>query len=169
MSAPPDITDIDLKPLGTFPHLPIVEWTSSRGYRLRVMQESSFPLDGDIPAFLVANQVARTGAQRPSNLATVLEYSASNVSKCVARLEDAGLARRVPDPQDDRAVLVALTSGGRIWAARMIAWDTARFESMMSGWSEAERLLFNVVMEKYAESARLLMEEDWRIAYPPAT
>jgi DNA-binding MarR family transcriptional regulator len=55
----------------------------------------------------------------PGDLASDLELSSGAMTSRLDRLEEAGLVRRLPDPEDRRGVVVELTEKGRA------AWDTA--------------------------------------------
>jgi DNA-binding MarR family transcriptional regulator len=55
----------------------------------------------------------------PSGLASDLELSSGAMTSRLDRLEEAGLVRRVPDPDDRRSVVVELTEKG------VQAWDVA--------------------------------------------
>jgi DNA-binding MarR family transcriptional regulator len=55
----------------------------------------------------------------PGELADELEISSGAMTSRLDRLEEAGLVRRLPDPDDRRGVVVQLTEKGRE------AWDTA--------------------------------------------
>lgn len=52
------------------------------------------------------------GPQRPGELASYFGLDASTISRQVAHLERAGLATRVPDPEDRRACRMTLTAAG---------------------------------------------------------
>lgn len=55
----------------------------------------------------------------PGDLASELELSSGAMTSRLDRLEEAGLVRRLPDPEDRRGVVVELTDKGRE------AWDAA--------------------------------------------
>jgi DNA-binding MarR family transcriptional regulator len=55
----------------------------------------------------------------PGDLASDLELSSGAMTSRLDRLEQAGLVRRLPDPEDRRGVVVELTDKGRE------AWDLA--------------------------------------------
>lgn len=137
--------------------LPFVEWAGSRRHRLRLMRSSGFPLEDDVSAFLVAYQVARRGALRPSVLAATLEVTPSYIAKSAKRLEAVGLSVRMPDPDDDRAVLVALTPKGRAWAVRVMGIE---MDGLLEGWTEAELAVLALLLEKLNTSLRPQMAED---------
>ena len=65
---------------------------------------------GALKAFMA---VCRTGPLTPSALAEQLMLDRGQVSRMVRELEDAGLLRREPDPQDRRSALLSPTEEGR--------------------------------------------------------
>ena len=59
-------------------------------------------------------------------VATRLQCDPSNVTLLSARLEEQGLARRAPHPQDGRVRTLVLTAAGRKVRARLLAKAHAR-------------------------------------------
>lgn len=87
-----------------------------------------------------------------SDLGAVLGLAKSSLTGLVDRTERNGLVRRVPDPQDSRAVRVALTPRGSELAAEFYDETCRRIERLPTGLSDAERdalaaLLGRVVMD----------------------
>jgi DNA-binding MarR family transcriptional regulator len=124
----------------------IVTWGTSSAFRERLLRTSDFPIPGDLPAFLLVNQLTYRGAARPTDLADAIQTGRSNVSKIVRRLEEVGLVERAPDPRDDRAVIVLLTDAGRAASRRIVSSALAEFGGALDDWSqddidELERLL----------------------------
>ncbi|MNL73979.1 DNA-binding transcriptional repressor MarR [compost metagenome] len=62
----------------------------------------------------------------------------TNMSKIVGRLSAAGLAVRVPAPDDDRGVLVALTDAGRLIGERIMSTAETNMQRLLADWSPAE-------------------------------
>ncbi|WNM32004.1 MarR family transcriptional regulator [Streptomyces sp. Li-HN-5-11] len=58
-------------------------------------------------------EIAEAGPSRPGALAQRLGVVAAHVTRQVTRLEEAGCAVRVPDPDDRRARRIRLTAPGR--------------------------------------------------------
>ncbi|SIT86019.1 MarR family winged helix-turn-helix transcriptional regulator [Microbacterium sp. RU33B] len=135
----------------------IVHWADSTALRNRVMRASGFPQD-DLPMFLIVNQLTYNGAMRPSELASALGMSRTNVSKVVKRLEDAGLAVRVADADDERSVRVALTESGRAQGRRILDVVDVDFARALDGWSdddldELKRMLARLARSIVLETA----------------
>lgn len=149
----------DVSVLQSAPLTAVIEWSNSTRLRVRLMGQIDFPLPGDITAFLIVNQLTYRGAMRPSLLAELLESGASNISKCVRRLEDVDLVRRVSDPVDDRAVLVALTDAGRALGTKILEVQADNFRTALSGWTETELAVLQTVMTKLAGSLTSLIDE----------
>jgi DNA-binding MarR family transcriptional regulator len=87
-----------------------------------------------------------------SELGTTLRLAKSSLTGLVDRTERNGLVRREPDPQDSRAVRVALTPGGSALAAEFYAETCRRIDRLADGLSPADRdllagLLGRVVLD----------------------
>lgn len=74
-----------------------------------------------------------------SELGAVLGLAKSSLTGLVDRTERNGLVGREPDPQDTRAVQVALTPTGNRLAAEFYAETSQRIEKLPEGLSAAER------------------------------
>jgi DNA-binding MarR family transcriptional regulator len=72
-------------------------------------------------------------------LGTVLGLAKSSITGLVDRSERNGLVRRVPDPQDTRAVRVALTAHGRKVAEEFYAETCRRIERLPVGFTAEDR------------------------------
>jgi DNA-binding MarR family transcriptional regulator len=71
-------------------------------------------------------QKSEGGAARMGDLADSLVVSASRISRQVGRLEDKGLARRMPSEKDGRSVLAVITDRGRgLLGAAMVTYGDA--------------------------------------------
>lgn len=120
----------------------IVTWAASGPRREDLLSRSRFPLEGDMLAFLVVNQLAYRGATRPTELADAVHTGRSNLSKVVRRLEEAGLAGRMTNPEDGRETMIALTHDGRAVAARIVAASEVDFAGALADWGDADRERF---------------------------
>jgi DNA-binding MarR family transcriptional regulator len=142
-AAAPVNTDEILGALAAF-----VTWADSLAFRQYLIAESDFPLPGDLPAFLVVNQLVYRGAARPGELADAIKSQPSNMSKIVKRLEQADLVQRAADPADDRAVQILLTTAGREVARRILAVNHRLMDTVISGWDSAEVDQFTQLMTR---------------------
>ncbi|WP_188042294.1 MarR family winged helix-turn-helix transcriptional regulator [Microbacterium sp. ANT_H45B] len=114
----------------------IVTWGTSRTYREQLMRDSGFPLPKDLPAFLVINQLVYRGLATPTSLADAVDTTRSNMSRIIARLEDAALVFRAHDPRDARGTVIGLTASGRDLGTRVL--DSMQDFGALDGWSAQE-------------------------------
>ncbi|MFE3548988.1 MarR family winged helix-turn-helix transcriptional regulator [Streptomyces kronopolitis] len=96
----------------------------------------------DEVTYPVLSGLARTGPCSAAELAGEVGLDRSGVSRRASRLEAAGLVRRAPDPDDRRAVLLALTDQGTETVARMRERLAARIEESLRSWPEGEARSF---------------------------
>lgn len=61
-----------------------------------------------------------TGSRRMTDLADGMVYSRSGLTYQAGLLEQAGLVRRTPSPEDERSVMVAITDAGRERLAQVL-------------------------------------------------
>jgi DNA-binding MarR family transcriptional regulator len=110
------------------------------GDRLRAATEEAVSMPASYPAALSA--LGTWAGGRPVDvLADGLRLSHSRVVRVVDRLEQDGLARRRPNPDDGRAVRVDLTAAGRRAADRVLAARARALEDALGGLSGEERAL----------------------------
>lgn len=99
-----------------------------------------------------------SGALRLSDLANRIELDASTASRHVRALEQLGLVRRSPDPDDGRAFRVELTEQG------VEEWESGARRRMelltaaMDGWSEDDILTFERLMTRFADGVASLTD-----------
>jgi DNA-binding MarR family transcriptional regulator len=74
---------------------------------------------------LVLGSVVRHGCVGIGELATIAGLNPTMLSRVIGKLDDAGLIKRVPDPNDRRAALVEPTGAGRRLRARINEKRTA--------------------------------------------
>ena len=72
-------------------------------------------------------------------LGGVLGSAKSSLTGLVDRTAQRGLVRRVPDPQDGRAVQIALTANGRELAEEFYTATCQRIEELPAGLGDADR------------------------------
>ena len=105
----------------------------------------------DHSAHVVLFALRCNGALRLSDLAARLELDASTTSRHVRSLEQLGLVRRSPDPDDGRAFRVELTEQG------VEQWEASARHRMellsaaMEGWSEEDVQTFERLMTRFAD------------------
>jgi DNA-binding MarR family transcriptional regulator len=102
----------------------------------RVRSAAAVPLDR--AAVMVLGQLAEAGPARPGELAGRLGVEAPHVTRQVQRLQQAGYADRVPDPDDRRAQLIELTPAGRAAADRIRQAGTTGMQAALARWPPQE-------------------------------
>jgi DNA-binding MarR family transcriptional regulator len=106
--------------------------------RLRAATEAAAQMPASFPAALSALRMW-AGGQPVEVLADGLRVSHSRAVRVVDRLEEHGLVRRRPSPDDGRAVLVELTAAGRRAADRVVTARARALEESLAGLTEQQR------------------------------
>src|SRR5919199_6625492 len=88
-------------------HLRLVVARTAR----RLRQEASADLSPSLTAAL--SSIERHGPLTPSELAAHERVQRPTATRLLARLEDAGLIERAPDPTDRRSSLISASAAGR--------------------------------------------------------
>ena len=168
----PRPSDDHLAPLDTVDTAPVLHarpdelpWVLAELFRLgdselfrrHFMRSVEFPSD-DITLFLAVNQLAMHGALRPTELASTLQTSRSNMSKIARKLDALGLVALAPDPADDRGVLLALTPQGRQLGERIIEGGRGILETMLQNWTPDDIAHFGALADRLVQSMKAILE-----------
>ena len=103
----------------------------------RLRQEAGSELSPSMTAAL--STVERHGPMTPSEVAAVERIQRPTATRVLARLEEAGLVQRTPDPQDRRSSLLTATTAGRELLAELRTRKTAFLAERLEGLSPDER------------------------------
>jgi DNA-binding MarR family transcriptional regulator len=114
-------------------HLRLVIARSAR----RLRQEAGADLSPSLSAALAT--VERHGPITPSELATRERIQRPTVTRILARLEEAGLVLRTPDPHDRRSSLVTITTDGHALLEELRTRKTAYLARRLEGLSPEDR------------------------------
>lgn len=106
-------------------------------------------IDLDHQSIIAITLLARGGPRRPSSLAQELTTGASNVSKITRRLEDEGVAERIPDPDDARANLLRLTAHGNDIARSLVRAGDRLITELIGDWSAEDAATFTRLMMRF--------------------
>lgn len=120
-----------------------------RGSRQRMARRST-RLEG--AGYILLTTLETSEPARMSDLATALRLDASTISRQVRYLEDVGMLRREPDPDDGRASRVLLSDRGRAELSLQRNERHAVFDSAMSDWNESDRATLVGLMERLANA-----------------
>ncbi len=92
--------------------------------------------------------LVRRSRLRMSDLAEALRIDNSSATRAVARLVDAGLARREPSPGDARGVLVVATEQGvDRWVELSSRWGSA-MKAMLATFDDGEQVALAHLLER---------------------
>ena len=96
----------------------------------------------------------------PTALFNSIILSSGAMTNRLDRLEEKGLVRRLPDPDDRRGRLVALTTKGRELSDRAFVEHIANVERLLTGLSKSDRTKLADLLRK------LLLSEPFRALDP---
>ena len=120
----------------------------------RLRQEGAAHLSPSQVAALAT--IERHGPLTPSDLAARERVQRPTVTGVLARLEEAGLVTRTPDPADRRSALVALTPAG----AELLAEARTRKDAFLAHRLERLDAADRATLERAAELLERLLEEE---------
>ena len=120
----------------------------------RLRQEGAAHLSPSQLAALAT--IERHGPLTPSDLAARERVQRPTVTGVLARLEEAGLVTRTPDPTDRRSALVALTPAG----AELLAEARTRKDAFLAHRLERLDAADRATLERAAELLERLLEEE---------
>ncbi|WP_068266378.1 MarR family winged helix-turn-helix transcriptional regulator [Janibacter limosus] len=95
----------------------------------------------------VRDQPSRVGDIAERNLS-----DASTVSRQVSHLTSLGLLAKVPDPEDGRAQLVALTDEGAALLVELVDRREAWFGALLSDWSDEDLTAFVGYVDRFCDA-----------------
>jgi DNA-binding MarR family transcriptional regulator len=101
--------------------------------------------------------VVRGGRLGLSELSALEGVDAPTLSRAVSRLEEQGLFRRLPDPDDGRAVTVEATAAGKRLQQRLRAARADALQARLGEFGEEERRLLHdalPVLEAVADALK---------------
>ncbi|MEV5561090.1 MarR family transcriptional regulator [Nonomuraea wenchangensis] len=104
-----------------------------------MMRLLDVPRDLSITAMSTLANLERLGPRRLTELAAIEGVTQPAMTRLVSRLEREAMAERLPDPDDGRVVLVAVTQHGRAELARRRAVQAKRLAELLAELPEAGR------------------------------
>lgn len=125
------------------------QW-SSLDFQRRITAECGVSLDPAAVRALYGLGIAG-GSARPSDIADDLHLSRPSTSKLLARLAEAGLVERTPDPGDRRAARIALTDDGRRTYEQLFTAGVALLGGATAGWDEAEVRTLAALLTRFTD------------------
>jgi DNA-binding MarR family transcriptional regulator len=111
------VAEIDPDVEGIIDRIGGIHWRLKRAQKTTLREHGLTPEEwGVMTKLRLGSDACRSS---PGDLANDLELSSGAMTSRLDRLEEAGLVRRLPDPDDRRGVVVELTQKGRD------TWDTS--------------------------------------------
>ena len=129
--------DLDVAPLQVLSRVTRLAIHTDRARRAAFASHGLEPWEFDVLAALRRNgppYQLSPGALLRTTLAT-----SGTMTNRIDRLEQAGLVRRAPDPQDKRGVLVVLTPAGRSQVDAALADLLAAERDLLAGMAQTDR------------------------------
>lgn len=91
----------------------------------------------------------------PGRIGDIAEHNisdASTVSRQVSHLTALGFLEKVPDPEDGRAQLVALSARGHAVLDELVTRREAWFQELMADWPEEDVRAFTEYVDRFCET-----------------
>jgi DNA-binding MarR family transcriptional regulator len=121
--------------------------------RLRV--EIVDALDRELSAFdisaaqlFVLSSVANGEADSAAGLCKTISYDPGAMTRMIDRLQQKGLVRRVPHPEDRRAMNLELTAAGKALYPQLVEAKDRVQSQFLRGFSEEEVRLFETMLNR---------------------
>jgi DNA-binding MarR family transcriptional regulator len=142
--------DLDVSPMGIIGRISRLSLTMSKELELVFTQFGLYRWSFDMLATL-----RRSGAPyrlSPSALFRSMMVTSGTMTNRIDRLEEKGLVRRVPDPEDRRGVLVELTEQGRELIDTALSAHVANEERILESLSKEEQHTLATLLGKLLSS-----------------
>ncbi len=124
-----------------------------RALAMRQVAKSLNEAGSSLADFDVLSTLRRQGwpyQMKPSSIARSIMLSASGTTSRIDQLEQTGLVKRVPDPNNRRIVPVALTELGVTEAERLVRYLAQSEEELLSCLTTQERATLDEILTKLA-------------------
>ena len=120
----------------------------------RVIAERARMLDPDLSpvAYSMMTALNDSGPQRASALVEIFSVDKGAVSRQVQALLELGLIERSPDPEDRRAMILAVTEEGRRRLATIAQARRHQLTTRLESWSDEELSAFVRSLARYNAS-----------------
>lgn len=116
----------------------------------------------EVSTVLVVGVVARRDTGKDCGIGTVAEelrVAHSTASRLIDRAVRAGMVQRTRSSIDPRRTILALSAAGKQLQSDALAFRTGRLEELMADWTVDEVTTFTRLLERFARSARPLVEQ----------
>jgi DNA-binding MarR family transcriptional regulator len=124
-------------------------------------------LGAEFSALMLLFPLRMTGPMRVTDLAEIKQADPSTISRQVAQLVKAGLARREADPVDGRASRLAITDTGLAACDKLQHQRLGMLSEALSHWPDERISAFADLFEQFNSSVEALLRQQ-PAATPPA-
>ena len=100
---------------------------------------------------------------KPSSIATLLFQETQSITGILHRIETRGWVRRLPDPNDRRAIGLELTDAGRELTDKVIDMSEVLYDEVFGVLTAAERRSVENALRKLRSHGFRLPEIDWKL------
>jgi DNA-binding MarR family transcriptional regulator len=108
--------------------------------------------DISAPQLIVLAYVANKEADSAASLCKSISYDPGAMTRMIDRLQEKGLIRRVPNPQDRRATNLELTAAGRALYPQLLAAKENVQTQFLRGFSKDEVRLLERLLSRLLEN-----------------
>lgn len=122
---------------------------------VRLFRRLNPPAGLSLTAAATLANLDRAGPARLTELAAQQGVTQPAMTQLVTRLQESGLARRAPDPDDGRVVRVHITDAGRAELARRREVRTERLAVLLDQLPAEERAALHAALPAIGSLARL--------------
>ena len=134
-----DVDPLSEKATGLLPHLLQLRTLLNRGQLYeQAVQEAGVALDRPAMTILVILDAAERPL-RVGEIATRMQVVGPHVTRHLNSLEKRSIIKRVPDPEDQRARLIALTPSGQRIVQQYTAIVNGWFTAALAQWPDHDR------------------------------
>jgi len=109
-------------------------------------------LDISAPQLIVLAAVANAVADSAARLCKSISYDPGAMTRMIDRLEQKGLIRRTPKPDDRRAMNLELTTAGRALYPQLLAAKANVQAQFLRGFSPAEERLLERMLNRMLDN-----------------
>ena len=106
------------------------------------------PFDISARQLFVLSSVAHGEADSASSLCKSISYDPGAMTRMIDRLQQKGLVRRVPHPEDRRAMNLELTVAGKALFPQLIAAKDRVHAQFLRGFSDDERRTLEALLHR---------------------
>lgn len=106
------------------------------------------PFEISAPQLFVLSSVAYGEADSAARLCKSISYDPGAMTRMIDRLQQKGLVRRVPHPEDRRAMNLELTVAGKALFPQLIAAKDRVHAQFLRGFSDEDRRILETLLHR---------------------